>query len=436
MLLLQAVSLAALAASVSAGKTCTVKYSGGDDSANIKAAFKSCSKDATVVFDKKYTYKFYTPIMTEGLKNVKILVEGNIDLPNSIPDIQRAINTTANPKTVYATPWWYIQGDKVSLIGSKDKNKGWFDGHGEQWWAVNNKTLRPQIGTFNVTNGLIQDQKIRFPVAWGWHVPGKNIKIKDHYVWAKPTNIQGSRDATPGFPFNTDGFNIAGENIEIDGYWGVNGDDCVSIVNGAKNVVAKNGYCGFASHGLSIGSLGRDGAAHYVSDVLIENWVMEGAVYGARFKSWTGGRGLGKNIKWKNIKVYNVSTPIFVTQNYYDQDKGKPTNTANTSTHIDGLTFENFEGYINPNWTDGTCISDPCWNYLPGIDNTKGIIFDLYNGTAVNLQVKNLKVHPLNKPASATTVICDPLTLAPGEQDTLGFECVRGPFKVTKIKKN
>jgi hypothetical protein len=25
----------------------------------------------------------------------------------------------------------------------------------------------------------------------------------------------------------------------VDGYWGENGDDCVSVVNGARNIVAK-----------------------------------------------------------------------------------------------------------------------------------------------------------------------------------------------------
>ena len=67
-------------------------------------------------------------------------------------------------------------------------------------------------------------------------------------------------------------------------YYGHNGDDCVSVVNGATDIVAKNGYCGFASHGLSIGSLGRNGAEHRVKNVLFKNWTMEGAVYGARVR--------------------------------------------------------------------------------------------------------------------------------------------------------
>ncbi|KAG8983397.1 hypothetical protein FRB90_006062, partial [Tulasnella sp. 427] len=239
------------------------------------------------------------------------------------------------------------------------------------------------------------------------------------------------------FPFNTDGFNLSGQNITLDGYYGHNGDDCVSVVNGARNIVAKNGYCGFSSHGLSVGSLGRNGANHTVANVLFENWTMEGAVYAARFKSWTGGQGWAKNVTWRNIKALNVSTAVFITQNYYDQDKGpRPNNTSGTSTAIDNLSFENFEGYLGPNWTDGTCISNPCWNYVQGGDSTQSIIMDLYPGTATNLHFKNFKIHPYKKGYNATTVICDPSTLVAGEQDTLGFLCQRGPYVATKIKKS
>lgn len=67
-------------------------------------------------------------------------------------------------------------------------------------------------------------------------------------------------------------------------YYGHNGDDCISVINGGKDIVAKNGFCGFSSHGLSIGSLGRDGANHTVQNVLFKNWTMDGAVYGARVR--------------------------------------------------------------------------------------------------------------------------------------------------------
>jgi galacturan 1,4-alpha-galacturonidase len=92
-----------------------------------------------------------------------------------------------------------------------------------------------------------------------------------------------------------------------------------------------------------------------------------------------------------------------------------------------------------------------CWNFVQGGDATQSIIFDLYPGTgslkfipsgmnstsllplAVNISVGKIDVHPFEKPANETTVICDPATLAPGEQSTLGFNCTRGPYVATPI---
>lgn len=416
-------------------KTCKVPYAGKnkDNSPAILDTFTKCSTNAIIEFEEPYTYHAWTPMSWVGLSNVDIKLNGNLDLPSDIATVQQKINATSNQPSTYATPWFYIHGSNVNLIGSKKKSYGQFQGHGQQWWDIGLRILRPQLATFNVSTGTIQNIKVIKPVAWGFNIPGTNIKVTDHFVDAAPNN--GTRDQTTSFPFNTDGFNMSGQNITLDGYYGHNGDDCVSVVNGARNILAKNGYCGFSSHGLSIGSLGRGGAVQTVANVVFDNWTMEGAVYAARFKSWTGGQGWAKNVTWRNIKALNVSTAIFITQNYFDQDKGpRPNNTSGTSTSVDNFLFENFEGSLGPNWTDGTCISSPCWNYVQGGDSTQSIIMDLYPGTATNLHFKNIKVHPYKKPSSATTVICDPATLAAGEQDTLGFKCQRGPYVPTKIK--
>ncbi|KIM28546.1 glycoside hydrolase family 28 protein [Serendipita vermifera MAFF 305830] len=401
-----------------------------DDSPAIMEVFGRCSVNKTIVFSAGVAYNAWTPMRWTGLSNVNINVKGSLHLPNNITDVQAKVVTAYG--TVTPAPWFYIQGTNVHLTGSESDGAGALHGYGQQWWDGMVQKSRPTMVQFNVSHGTISKMKVIKPVAQGFNIPGNNIIIKNHFVDAMPTN--GSRDLTASFPFNTDGFNIGGQNITIDGYYGHNGDDCVSIVNKAKNVVAKNGYCGFSSHGLSIGSLGKDGANSQVADIVFDNWVMDNAVYGARFKSWTGGKGLARNITWKNMKLVNVSTPIFITQNYYDQNKGpRPNNTEGTSTKVQDFHFENFKGDINPNYTDGTCISNPCWNWVDGINGTQGIIFDLYEGTATGLQVKNFHVHPYQQGYEKTTVICDPATLAAGEQDTLGFKCQNGPFVETSI---
>ncbi|EJD50151.1 hypothetical protein AURDEDRAFT_199573 [Auricularia subglabra TFB-10046 SS5] len=419
-------------ATIAAAKECIVAHVDADTDAApaILDAFTECATNGLITFEQK-NYTVGTPVSLTGLKNVTVHLTGNLLLPGNISAVQEHVNTTTNQRSSYAVPWFYIFGEDVSIHGSDDKDWGAFHGFGQQWWDIGQRILRPQLATFNVTNGLLSGLKVIYPIAWGFNLPGKNIRVENHYVWARPTN--GTRDTTTSFPFNTDGLNVSGQNITIDGYYGENGDDCVSVINGASDVRVLNGYCGFSSHGLSIGSLGRGGSVQTVSNVLFNNWTMDGAVYGARFKSWTGGRGYAENITWSNIKLKDVSTGIFITQNYYDQDKGpRPDNTNETATLVKNFRYENFSGNLGTNWTDGTCISDPCWNYVNGIDGTQSVIFDLYHGTATNISLVNIDIKTHD--GKETNVMCDPSTLVEGEQDTLGFQCQNGAFKKTDIK--
>jgi len=54
--------------------------------------------------------------------------------------------------------------------------------------------------------------------------------------------------------------------------------------------------------------------------------------------------------------------------------------------------------------------------------------------SALNISVQEINIHPQNQSSDATTVICDPSALAPGEQDSLGFQCKTGPFVETGIQ--
>lgn len=122
---------------------------------------------------------------------------------------------------MYATPWFYFHGEDISIIGTQNPKWGQFNGYGQQWWDIGNRVrtraiipifyekpphdlfqiLRPQLATFNVTNGLLRDLKVIKPVAWGWNFPGRNILVRNHFVDAAPNN--GTRDNTVSFPFNT-----------------------------------------------------------------------------------------------------------------------------------------------------------------------------------------------------------------------------------------
>ncbi|KAJ7229494.1 pectin lyase fold/virulence factor [Mycena rebaudengoi] len=412
-------------------KHCTVQHNhnGADDSPHILKAFKDCATDSVITF-LPANYSAYTPITLAGLKNVVIHLNGYLLLPNNITKVQQEMSVTTNQPNTIATPWFYFHGSNVQLIGSTDFEWGRFYGFGNHRWDLGNQTLRPYLATFNVMNGLMRNLKVIKPVAWGWNLPGTNLRVENHFMDAVPDNGTRWNTVVCG-PW----INISGQNITVDGYGspstrGRNGDDCISVINGARNVFVTNGFCGFSSHGLSIGSLGKGGSFQTVQGVVFKNWTMDGAVYGARanlsqnsnttsyltlfqFKSWTGGAGFADTVTWEDITLVNVSTPIFLTQNYFDQSLGPPPNvTSNSSTHISNFKYNNFKGSLNANWRTGSLKF-----ILSGMNSTSLLPL------AVNISVGRID----------TTVICDPATLAPGKQSTLGFNCTRGPYVATPI---
>jgi len=142
----------------------------------------------------------------------------------------------------------------------------------------------------------------------------------------------------------------------------------------------------------------------------------------------------------------NLTYPIHVTQNYYDQSQAPPP-PSNTSVTIETLSFSGFAGTINsqnPGRTFRTsaihpltisltyagghsCISDPCWYYVSGVDGTQSIIFNrLYANTVTSIHAKDILVAP--QVPKLPTVICNE-TVVKGLD--IRFKCWGGLYEAT-----
>ncbi|CAA7265052.1 unnamed protein product [Cyclocybe aegerita] len=403
---------------VQAWNTFKVQHTPGeDDTPALLAALPNLTADTTILFEEGITYNIFTPITFPVLNNVEVAIEGNLTYPDSIPIVQAIVADSSFPGA------WIVftGGQNVTLRGSKNPKWGWIDGHGQPWWDAQQQVNRPHGLTFgNINQGVIRDMKIWKPVAWSFSTRGSsNLHAYNNKILAVSD--------TNAFPFNTDGFSAGGTDMLFENNHIENGDDCLTVGNGAKNIVFRNTYC-WGGHGLSIGSLGRGGAVADVQNVLIENIVMENALYAARFKSWTGGNGLARNITWRNIKFSDVPFPIYITQNYWDQGIGPRPNTSSTNnTQIQDFTFENFVGIVRDvPYVEGSCISDPCWYYVPEATGKEVAIFDLYPGTAKNIVAK--RIFSRTETGAPVAVMCNSTTI----ENDVGFECWNGPFVRTK----
>lgn len=128
------------------------------------------------------------------------------------------------------------------------------------------------------------------------NLQGSNITVTD-------TIIEATSD-TESFSFNTDGFDVGTSDVTIKNSVNYDGDDAIAVSSGAHNVLFSGGTIGYQTHGMSIGSLGPSQADFAnVSNVRFEDVTVVNGVYGARFKSWSGGQGLAQNITWSNIRL-------------------------------------------------------------------------------------------------------------------------------------
>ena len=336
-----------------------------DDSPAISAAFKQCSDHGTVTFSEGVNYNVFTPLVATDLDQVIIRMNGNLHLPQNITYMQELYNqTTANSDSdnLY---WFTLSGTGIQYAGTPNVTTGWIYSYGQAWWDANptNGTGldgRPHLMSFNTTGGSMQHFKSRKPIAWNVQLSGSDIVITD--------TIIDAYSLTGSFPFNTDGFDVAATDVTITNSVIFNGDDAIAVGSGSHNVLFQGGTIGYQSHGMSIGSLGQ---AQYefanVSNIRFDDITVVNAVYASRFKSWVGGQGLAKNISWTNMRVYNVTFPIFVTQTYINQG-GSQTQSGNggvegrknnATVDMEDFTWANFTGTINTFMPgDGSCVSD------------------------------------------------------------------------------
>ncbi|KAJ3715867.1 pectin lyase-like protein [Lentinula raphanica] len=389
-----------------------------DDTPALTSTLANFSSNSTIIFQKGITYNIFTPIKFPTLTNVEILIEGNLTYPTNITAIQDIVASSSYPGA-----WFdFTGGTNVTVQGSTDPDWGWIDGHGQAWWDINQQTNRPHGWAFShITDGAIRNLKLWKPIGWNFATSGsKNIHIYNNVILAVSDN-------SSAFPFNTDGFSAGGSNLLFENNHVENGDDCVTVGSGAINITVRDSYCA-NGHGLSIGSLGEGGAVADVENVLFENVVMANCLYAARFKSWTGGNGIARNITWKNIAFSNVPFPIYVTQNYWDQEDGaKPNSTTVNNTHIEDFLFENFVGTIRDvPYVEGSCVTDPCWYAVTNATGKEVIILDLYPNTTSNILAKD--IFAKTETGAPVAAMCDPSTVT----NDVGFVCQDGPFIPTK----
>ncbi|KAI8570777.1 hypothetical protein RHMOL_Rhmol01G0063300 [Rhododendron molle] len=102
-----------------------------------------------------------------------------------------------------------------------------------------------------------------------------------------------------------------------------------------------NVNCG-PGHGISIGSLGKDGNFVQVENIHVSNSFLKGTTNGARIKTWQVGKGYVRNVTFENLHFDSVQNPVIIDQNYCDIRGACQELT--TGVQVSQVTYRGFDG--------------------------------------------------------------------------------------------
>ncbi|GJN35021.1 hypothetical protein PR202_gb23746 [Eleusine coracana subsp. coracana] len=305
-----------------------------DDTKAFQNAWaKACSsaEPSTVLVPagKKYLIK-QTPLSGPCKSQVTFNIDGTLVAPED----KTGWNKQGYPQ------WISFTGiDWLTVTG-----KGTLDGTGKSSWKnscrVNRKhpcTFAPAALTFSSCNHLkVEDIKLL-----------NSPQIHLFVQYCRDVTLSHLTITAPGTAPEADGIHLSHtEDIQIIKPVIKAGDDCISVASGTKNLYASDVQCG-PGHGISIGSLGNKNSEAQVSNITIDGAHLSGTIYGARIKTWQGGSGYAKDIKFLNMVMDNVKHPILIDQFYCtqpDPSKPKPCKELASAVEISDVQFKNIRG--------------------------------------------------------------------------------------------
>ncbi|KAL4195223.1 hypothetical protein AMTRI_Chr05g63570 [Amborella trichopoda] len=222
-------------------------------------------------------------------------VSGNILAPSSI-------SSWGNDKE----HWIHFKCvDGLSIQGS-----GTIDGQGHAWWPIKSAQETHALSFDVCTNLKLRDLHI---------VNSQQRHIAIHN--SNTVYIGGLHINSPEDSPNSDGIHIqSSQHVNVENSFIATGDDCISIGDGTYDVNASKITCG-PGHGISVGSLGKDGSRSTAEMIHVKDSFFIGTKNGARIKTWQGGSGFARNIIFENLIFTDVENPIIIDQ-YYCPNKG------------------------------------------------------------------------------------------------------------------
>ncbi|KAK9751051.1 hypothetical protein RND81_02G238100 [Saponaria officinalis] len=248
-----------------------------------------------------------------------------------------------------------------NLTGVSFQGRGVIDGSGSKWWAASCKKNKT-----NPCKGA--PSALTIDTSSAIRIRGLTIQNSQqmHFVISRCDSVRISNVliSSPGDSPNTDGIHISeSTNVVVLNSKIGTGDDCISIVNASSNIKMKTIYCG-PGHGVSIGSLGKDNSTAIVQKIVLSSAFIRNATNGLRIKTWQGGSGYVKAVRFENVVMEDVANPIIIDQFYCDSPD--PCVNQTSAVQISQVMYRNITGTTKSKEAMKFACSDsvPCENIV------------------------------------------------------------------------
>uniref|UniRef100_A0A0D9WJ99 Pectate lyase superfamily protein domain-containing protein n=1 Tax=Leersia perrieri TaxID=77586 RepID=A0A0D9WJ99_9ORYZ len=235
-------------------------------------------------------------------EEIKLFISGNIVAPESPEDWPAG-----------GGEWLHFRGvSDLALTGG-----GVIDGRGHRWWARSCKSKHN--ATENCTSEAAP-KALHFENCQDVSVMGITVQNsqQSHLTFTRCSHVKANylRITSPEDSPDTIGVQIvSSRNVHIMDDLISTGHDCVSIVGNSTDVRLRAISCG-PGHGISIGALGENRSYHRVEKIKMDTLFISNTENGVRVKTWQGGCGTARKMKFGDILMKNVTNPIVIDQHY------------------------------------------------------------------------------------------------------------------------
>lgn len=239
-----------------------------------------------------------------------------------------------------------LHGDAVENVTVT--GGGTIDGQGWRWWPLRDQSeywhhCRPHLIRIHGTGGAddLASQNVRFSNVTLHNSPRFNFHV--HARRARFTHMTIVAD---GCPYNTDGFNVGGDDVYIADSTVHNGDDCVPIGKNTSNVLVERVTCtGCGSeHGGGVSPIiwNSPHPGTYIRNLTFRNITFSRTAMVANIKSLPSYEGTVEGVVFEDFVLDRVGEAIQI--NPYGQHAQLGAARGLESIHVANVSFRNIRG--------------------------------------------------------------------------------------------